>query len=252
MNTDTFQKIFCGMFVVSSKMENKLNGQICNTIFQVTGDPPEIVGSINKKNLTYSYIQASKVFTATILSIETPMTFIGTFGFKSGRNTDKFKNVKYKIGATGAPIVLDYGVGYFEARVTGSLDCGTHVVFLGKVVDAQIINDKAEPMSYDYYHQIKKGYTPETAATYIKPQKKEEVEEMSKKAPAPKPAKPSGSAAPTKMARYQCSVCGYIYDPAKGDSDSGIKPGTPFEKLPDDWVCPVCGAAKTEFNKLPD
>ena len=240
------------MFVVSSKMDKKLNGQICNSIFQVTGDPPEIVGSINKKNLTYNCIQSSKVYSATILSTETPMTFIGTFGFKSGRDIDKFTNVKYKIGVTGAPIVLDYGVAYFEAQVTGSLNCGTHVIFLGKVVDAQMIDDKAEPMSYDYYHKVKKGYTPEAAATYIKPQKKEEVEEVSKKAPAPKPAKPSGPAAPAKMARYQCSVCGYIYDPAKGDSDSGVKPGTPFEKLPDDWVCPVCGAAKSEFNKLPN
>ncbi|WXG44205.1 MAG: flavin reductase [Promethearchaeati archaeon SRVP18_Atabeyarchaeia-1] len=252
MNTDAFRKICCGMFVVSSTMDKKINGQICNTIFQVTGDPPEIVGSINKKNLTYSYIQASKVYAATILSTETPMTFIGTFGFKSGRDIDKFKNVKHKTGVTGAPIVLDYGVGYFEAQVTGSLDCGTHVVFLGKVVDAQMINEEAEPMTYDYYHQVKKGYTPETAATYIKSQRKEEVEEVSKKAPVPKATKPSASAAPAKMARYQCSVCGYVYDPAKGDPDSGVKPGTPFEKLPDDWVCPVCGAAKTEFSKIAD
>jgi rubredoxin len=46
------------------------------------------------------------------------------------------------------------------------------------------------------------------------------------------------------------TVCGYIYDPEKGDPDSGIKPGTPFEKLPDDWVCPVCGAEKALFDKI--
>ncbi len=52
------------------------------------------------------------------------------------------------------------------------------------------------------------------------------------------------------MAKYKCSVCGYIYDPSLGDPDGGIKPGTPFESIPDSWVCPVCGAAKSEFEKI--
>ena len=49
--------------------------------------------------------------------------------------------------------------------------------------------------------------------------------------------------------RYVCSVCGYIYDPEEGDPDSGIDPGTPFNDLPDDWTCPVCGATKDQFEK---
>jgi rubredoxin len=51
------------------------------------------------------------------------------------------------------------------------------------------------------------------------------------------------------MKKYVCSVCGYIYDPAAGDSDSGIAPGTAFEDLPDNWVCPVCGAGKADFTE---
>jgi rubredoxin len=51
-----------------------------------------------------------------------------------------------------------------------------------------------------------------------------------------------------KMARYICSVCGYEYDPEVGDPDGGVEPGTPFENIPDDWVCPVCGAAKNQFQ----
>jgi rubredoxin len=51
-----------------------------------------------------------------------------------------------------------------------------------------------------------------------------------------------------EMKKYRCTVCGYIYDPANGDSDSGTPAGTPFEKLPDDWVCPVCGADKSAFE----
>jgi len=52
------------------------------------------------------------------------------------------------------------------------------------------------------------------------------------------------------MKKYQCSVCGYVYDPAKGDPKRGIKSGTAFEALPDDWTCPVCGAAKDQFEPL--
>ena len=54
------------------------------------------------------------------------------------------------------------------------------------------------------------------------------------------------------MSRYKCSVCGYIYDPAMGDPDNNVAPGTPFEKLPDDWNCPICGATKQEFDKIED
>jgi rubredoxin len=52
------------------------------------------------------------------------------------------------------------------------------------------------------------------------------------------------------MAKYECTVCGYIYDPEQGDADSDIAPGTPFEKLSEDWVCPVCGAYKDQFEKI--
>jgi rubredoxin len=51
------------------------------------------------------------------------------------------------------------------------------------------------------------------------------------------------------MDNYVCSVCGYVYDPAEGDPDNGIEPGTKFEDLPDDWACPVCGASKDQFEK---
>ena len=52
------------------------------------------------------------------------------------------------------------------------------------------------------------------------------------------------------MKKYICNVCGYIYDPLTGDTDSGIAPGTPFESLPDDWVCPLCGVGKADFSVL--
>ena len=52
-----------------------------------------------------------------------------------------------------------------------------------------------------------------------------------------------------KMNKYECMVCGYVYDPEDGDPDNGIEPGTSFENLPDDWTCPVCGASKDQFEE---
>ena len=51
------------------------------------------------------------------------------------------------------------------------------------------------------------------------------------------------------MDKYVCDMCGYIYDPAEGDPDNGVAPGTPWEKVPEDWVCPLCGVAKDQFSK---
>ena len=167
MNTKALYKVSYGMYVISSIMDEKINGQIANTVFQVTSEPPAVAVSINKQNLTHKYIQESKVFTVSILSKETPMKFIGRFGFKSGRELDKFKETDYKVGVTGAPVVLENIVGYLEAEVTDSLDAGTHTVFIGKIVDAEIIKDD-EPMTYTYYHEIKKGTAPKTAPTYIR------------------------------------------------------------------------------------
>ena len=136
---------------------------------------------------------------------------------------DKFKGINYKLGLTGVPIVLDNCLGYLEVEVINQIDVGTHTLFVGKVIAAEIVTD-VEPMTYAYYHEVKRGTSPKTSPTYIK----EEVK---------------------KMDKYVCTVCGYVYDPKIGDPDSGIKIGTTFEQLPDDWVCPVCGAGKDAFKK---
>lgn len=52
------------------------------------------------------------------------------------------------------------------------------------------------------------------------------------------------------MAKWRCKVCAYVYDPAKGDPENGVQPGTPFEQLPEEWYCPLCGVGKEEFEKV--
>jgi len=227
MNIKALYKLGYGMYVISSRKGDRLNGQIANTVFQITSEPPTIAVSINKSNLTHEFIEESKVFVASILSQDAPLSFIGHFGFKSGRDIDKFEGISYKLGGTQAPVVTDHTLAYLEVRVNKEIDMGTHTIFIGELVGAEVIRE-GEAMTYAYYHQVKRGTTPKTAPSYI-----EEKKEVT-----------------AKMAKYECTVCGYIYDPELGDPDGGIKPGTPFEKLPDDWVCPVCGASKDEFEKV--
>jgi flavin reductase (DIM6/NTAB) family NADH-FMN oxidoreductase RutF len=229
MNKKALHKISYGLYIVCSKKDKNFNGQIANSVFQVTAEPPTIAVSINKQNLTHEYIENSKVFTMSILCDKAPMTYIGTFGYKSGRDVDKFKDVKYRVGKTGAPIVLDHAVAFIEAEVIDQISVGTHTIFVGKIVDADVLTED-RCMTYEYYHVIKGGKSPKNAPTYIKDEKIEKKEVK-------------------KMDRYVCDVCGYVYDPEKGDPDNGVQPGTSFADLPDDWVCPVCGAAKDAFSK---
>jgi ferric-chelate reductase [NAD(P)H] len=94
------------------------------------------------------------------------MEVIGRFGFRSGRDIDKFESIRYRTGTTGAPVVLDYAIAYIEVAVTQEVDAGTHILFIGEVVDADILGE-GEPMTYAYYHQVKGGKTPDKATVYI-------------------------------------------------------------------------------------
>ncbi len=225
MDAKALHKLGYGLYVICSKKGDRFNGQIANTVFQVCSEPPTIAVAINKQNLTNSFIAESKVFTVSILAQDTPLNFIGSFGFRSGRDVDKLQGINYKLGETGAPVVLDNTLAYLEAKVVNQLEVGTHTLFIGEIVAAEVIKE-GEPMTYAYYHLVKRGSTPKTAPSYIE---KETA---------------------LKMAKYKCTVCGYVYDPELGDPEAGIKPGTSFEKLPDDWVCPVCGASKDQFEKV--
>ncbi|MDI6861681.1 MAG: flavin reductase family protein [Caldisericia bacterium] len=171
MDLTALFKINYGLYIISSKFENKLNGQIANAVMQVTSEPPKIAICLNKNNLTHEFIEKSRIFTISILSKETPLTFIGHFGFKSGRDIDKFKDVNFIIGEkTGAPIVKDYTVAFIECKVIEKFDVGTHTIFIGEVLNCDKLSED-EPMTYAYYHEVKKGKASKNAPTFIKENK---------------------------------------------------------------------------------
>ncbi|MBP6915165.1 MAG: flavin reductase [Smithellaceae bacterium] len=229
MNKTAFHKISYGLYIITSGQDGKFNGQIANSLFQVTSNPPTVAVSINKENYTHELITASRKFVVSVLSQDTPMTFIGLFGFKSGRSVDKLKDIKTKTGVTGIPIVLDNVLSFIEAEVENEMSCGTHTIFFAKAVEADIIGE-GEPLTYAYYQSVKGGKSSQNAPTYIQDE-------------------PKAKTTSKVSARYVCSICGYIYDPEKGDPDGGIAPGTAFEDIPDSWTCPICGAEKAKFEK---
>lgn len=166
MNNNTMLQVSYGMYIITSRNNEKFGGMIATTVCQITAEPIMITATINKQNLTHQFIEESKSLNVSILSKDTDFNFIGQFGFRSGRDFDKFNNVNYKIGEMKSPIVLDNSIGYIETEVINSIDVGTHTIFIAKVIDAQTLNQK-EPLTYSYYHEVKGGKSPKTAPTYI-------------------------------------------------------------------------------------
>ncbi len=150
----TCWKVSYGLYVVSSISGERFNGQVCNTVFQITSDPPRIAIGINHKNLTHEFIEASGVFAVSILGND-DMRLVRRFGYRSGRDFDKFKGVPVRIGRTGCPI-LEGAIGYLECNLLKDrrLDAGTHGIFVGDIVGGALFRDE-EPLTYARYQAAK-------------------------------------------------------------------------------------------------
>jgi ferric-chelate reductase [NAD(P)H] len=166
MNRKALHQISYGLYVVAAHKGDQVNGQIANTVFQITSKPPKLAVSINKENYTHELITAGGSLTVNVLRQDTGMVFIGRFGFKCGRDMNKFDGVKYRLSALGNPILEENTTAFLEVRVDQSMDMGTHTLFFGEVVDADILS-AAEVLTYAHYQLVKKGKAPKTAPTYI-------------------------------------------------------------------------------------
>jgi len=163
-----------GLYIVSASAGEKMNGQLTNTVFQVTAEPPKMAVAVNKDNLTHEYIGQSLAYSVSTLVEGAPMTFLGLFGFKSGRTVDKFSQTRHKRGQTGSPIVLEHAISAFEVRVNQTVDVGSHTLFIGEIVGGEVIAE-GRPLTYDYYYRVMRGKTPRSAATYKPMDMKKEV-----------------------------------------------------------------------------
>lgn len=214
MNNLALHKLSYGLYVLTTEVDNVPFGCIINTAFQITSTPPQIAISCNRDNFTHDKLKQAGKFAISVLTEDSSQDIIGTFGYKSGRDIDKFIDNRSTPGKElSLPLFSKESVATFECRVVNTMVVGTHTIFIGEVVDCNIERADVNEMTYRYFHEIRKGVAPKNAPTYIKEENKNES--------------------------FECSLCKYVYDE-----------DTPFEDLPDDWVCPVCGAAKVLFNKL--
>jgi len=158
-------RIAYGVYIVSSADGAKLNGQLVNTVFQTTACPPRVAASINKGNLTHDYIARHGSFSVSVLAQDTPLPFIGLFGFRTGRDLNKFEKAAHKTLA-GCPAVTENALAIFTVKAESAVDMGTHTLFLGPVLAAETLREGAA-LTYDYYKSVKKGRTHKNATTYI-------------------------------------------------------------------------------------
>lgn len=211
MNKNAFRQLSYGVYVISTWDNGRPTGCTANSAMQITSEPATIAVSINHDNYTNQCIKESGRFAISILGENSDPGIIGIFGFKSGRDHNKFDEVEMTVKGF-MPVVADT-CAYICCEVINTMETSTHTVFLGKVTDADVLK-KDDAMTYAYYHNVIKGKSPKAAPTYI-------AEEEA----------PKGD-------KYVCGVCGYVYD---GEVS--------FEQLPDDYVCPVCKQPKSVFKK---
>ncbi|MDD7408195.1 MAG: flavin reductase [Anaerovoracaceae bacterium] len=179
MNKKVTRNFTYGLFVVTARDGDKLNGCIINTAIQAASEPLTVAISVNKANYTHDMIQKTGEFNLSFLSEDSKFSTFEHFGFQSGRDVDKFEKFSYKLSENGLPYITEGANAFLSAKVTKTVDLGSHTMFIGEITDGEVLNDTAS-VSYSYYF----------ANIKPKPEKKEESE---------------------KQVGWICTICGYIY-----------------------------------------
>jgi flavin reductase (DIM6/NTAB) family NADH-FMN oxidoreductase RutF len=181
MDKKAMYKLSYGLFVLTTKLGEKINGCITNTAIQVTTEPNQIAFAVNKLNLTHDMLLESKVFNISIISEEATFDVFKRFGFQSGRDVDKFADYnEYKTLENGIPYITEGTNAYIAGTVTTTVDLGSHTLFICAVTDMDVLND-AKSATYEYYQENIKP-KPEAVGTT-----------------------PSGETV------WRCKICGYEY-----------------------------------------
>ena len=199
MNKEGLKKLSYGIYIINTKN----SGCVVNTLTQVTND--KVIVAINKENYTNKMLKENKIFNATVLTTNTNMEIIQTFGFTSSKENDKYKNFQIEKDTNNIPYIKENMAALIECEVINEIDLDTHTIFIAKILNTKNFSNE-EVMTYDYYKKKKNGITPPKAPTYEKPKK-----------------------------GYKCKICGFVYE---------------GETLPEDFVCPICGAPASAFEKI--
>lgn len=164
MNMNVLRNLTYGVYAVTTMDGTRPTGCIANSAMQITATPATLAVSINHDNFTNECIKKTKEFALSICSEKTEPLVIGTLGYRSGRDNDKFENLAYEM-VDGLPVLKD-ACGYIVCKVKDTFETETHTIFLGEIVNGDLLKNE-EPMTYAYYHRVIKGSSPKNAPTYL-------------------------------------------------------------------------------------
>lgn len=176
MDNNALFKLSYGLFVVTARRDGKDNGCIINTAMQITDTPKQIQICINKGNLTHDMVLETGIFNLSVLSQEAVFWIFQHYGFQSGRDVDKFALIPEARTENGLRYIEGCTNAVLSGKVTATVDCGTHTLFIAEVTDAKVLSD-VPSMTYQYYFD------------HVKP-------------------KPQ----PVKKTTWVCKICGYVYE----------------------------------------
>lgn len=229
MDKSAFFTLNYGVYIISSRdSEGNYAGCIANTFQQITAEPLQVSVALNKENCTTQCILETKKFTASVLTESATMDQIGTFGFRSSKETNKFESVPFKTNNDDIPAVTHNVAAIFYVNVKNTVDVGSHIIFIGEVEDAEVVsNDK--PMTYDYYHNVLRGKTPPKASSYNADDAAANTSNSNSN------SKTESENGYQKRIGWRCTLCGYIVE---------------AEELPPDFTCPICGVSRDMFERV--
>ena len=225
MDSKIFRSMSYGVYVAGTMDGDRPTGCIVNSVMQITSSPATVAISVNHDNYTNSCIAKSGLFSFSILAEDSDPGLIGGFGFRSGKDVNKFDGVDHEMAA-GVPVVKD-SCGYVVCRVINTMETATHTVFLGEVIDGVVYEGNRKPMTYAYYHQVVKGKSPKNAPTYL-PKEEEKV-------PAAGQQEVVSVKEEKVSSKWKCQICGYEHE---------------GEELPEGFTCPWCKQGAENFHKV--
>ena len=180
MDKKALYSLSYGVFMLSTKYQDKINGCITNTCIQVANNPTRVAVSVLNNNYTCELMKKSGVFALSLLDESCTFETIKHFGFQSGRDVDKFENISFLVDENSVPYLGWQTCAMLSCKIVSSQDLGSHTMFIAEVVDGKVLSEN-NPLTYAYYQSNIKP----------KPEKKKEDK---------------------KIVGWRCKICNYVYE----------------------------------------
>lgn len=224
MDADALFRLTNGLYVLGTYDGERMVGSLIDAVTQVAHDPCVMVISCNNQSYTKECIEKTKEFSLSVLGKDCDPFILANFGFQSSRDVNKWDNVQFHI-KDNLPY-LDKNIASIQCKVLSQKKFDSNTLFVAEILDASC-GENAEPLTYRDYRE------------YFKTEVLKSFEDFkNNKTTTQQASKEDIKMSNTGTTKWVCKVCGYVYD---GD--------VPFEELPEDWVCPLCGVDKSFFEQ---